>query len=504
MTLTPIPGVDTDVDVVEVHVEVPAGGVISYDLRRLCTALGVLDPACLAVETDGLNRALITVYKNPPLADMPHAVGEDLVMDDRGYITVGRHHDGRPARIRLYEPGSGAQRSVMFGTTGAGKSRSLQLRLAAEKRSGIVSWLADLKGGQSVPEAKDNVDWHTTSQEGAILMLLAAVAVIEERTRRYAAMGRSYFAIDDPDPLLVVHIDEANRLLEKGAPYRDLAAFLFKEIGRTGRSVGVGEDAAAQAGHVDELGGSDTLRAMLKEGEVTLLRWSSSMMASLVSDGLLPAGAQLAVIPKLTGPPRLRSRFDPDDDTTAPTSTAGTAYLLNSERPTAVMRHFRVGSLTPVDGLDPLILELYGPGEPRRLEETSWEAAGEAYTTRHEEEIPAHLIAQLTGEDTGDDGDDGEVDERGTTRKKKQKTNGLRIPKAAPTTAPPPTVKPTIAARILRALENGPLSRADIVAAVNTDGGDEVTPGSIATNLTTLTRKGHATNPERGIYTLAD
>ncbi len=72
-----------------------------------------------------------------------------------------------------------------------------------------------------------------------------------------------------------MRIDEANRLLERGAPYRDEATHLVKELGRTGRSVGVGEELDAQASHLEELGGSDTLRAMLKEGEVVLLRWCS-------------------------------------------------------------------------------------------------------------------------------------------------------------------------------------------------------------------------------------
>lgn len=478
----------SDIDVVEMEVEVPAGGLINYDIRRLCSALGVADPACLAVETDGLTKAIITIYKNPPLADMPHARGEDLVMDKHGYIAVGRYHDGRPAPVRLYEPGSGAQRSAMFGTTGAGKSRALQLRLAAEKRSGIVSWLADLKGGQSVPEAKGQVDWHTTSQAGAVLMLLAAVAVIEERTRRYAAMGRSFFAINDPDPLLIVHIDEANRALEKGAEFRDLAAYLVKEIGRTGRSVGVGINIAAQAGHIDELGGSDTLRAMLKEGAVTLLRWSSSMMQSLVSDGLLPAGTQLAVIPKRSGPPQLRSRFAPEESESAPSSTGGTAYLLGGDRPTAVMRHFRVGSTIPVDGLDPQITALYGPGEPARLETTSHAAAGEAYAARHGE-VPAHLIAQLKGEEVPEDGGSGE--------------GALHVPAAAPSAAPL-AVKPTTAVRVLRALRDGPLAKKDIVDAVNSDGGVEVSAGGISNALSALKGQGHVGSHGQGVYHLAD
>src|SRR5690606_25192646 len=115
----------------------------------------------------------------------------------------------------------------------------------------------------------------------AIVMLRAAVDVAHARMRRYAEQGRNAFVLGGDDPLLHVHIDEANRLLERGAPYRAEATYLIKELGRTGRSVGVGIGIAAQASHLDELGGSDTLRGMLKEGEVTLLRWSSSMMRQL-------------------------------------------------------------------------------------------------------------------------------------------------------------------------------------------------------------------------------
>jgi len=465
MTVPALPTSAQHVDVVEFEVQVPAGQLIDYDLRRLCSALGVLDPACLAVETDGLTRALITVYKEPPLADLPHARGEDLVMDAQGYINVGRYHDGQIAQRRLYIPGSGAQRGAMFGTTGAGKSRALQLVLAAEKRSGIVTWLADLKGGQSAPEAEGQVDWRVTTQEGMILILRAAVAVIAARTTRYAAMGRSHFIINRPDPLLYVHIDEANRGLEKGAPYRDEAAYLVKEIGRTGRSVGVGIDIEAQAGHVDELGGSDTLRGMIKEGDTVLLRWSSSMMQSLVADGLLPPGAQLAAIPKLAGPPQLRSRFAADQPADELTSTGGMAYLLGGPRPTAVMRFFRVGSAQEVDGLDPKIVEMYGPGEPARLETTSYEAVGTAYTNR-EDGIPAQLVEQIQQE--------------------------------AVVAAP----KLTAAARVLQALEHGPLDKQSLIAAVQADGGSTLSAGTISNVLVTLTKSDQVLSDGPGKYKL--
>lgn len=62
-----------------------------------------------------------------------------LVMDDRGRIWIGRYHNGRPSLLRLYDPDSGsAQRLLLFGTTGAGKSTAGQIILAAMKRSGIA------------------------------------------------------------------------------------------------------------------------------------------------------------------------------------------------------------------------------------------------------------------------------------------------------------------------------------------------------------------------------
>ncbi|MFI0425309.1 hypothetical protein, partial [Spongiactinospora sp. 9N601] len=232
-------------------------------------------------------------------------------------------------------------------------SRTLQMELAAEKINGIVSWLADLKHGQSVPEAEDNVDWFGTTPEEAMLALRSGAGVTNERMARYSAMGRTAFVLGRPDPLLHIRIEEANRLLEKGSPYREEATFLIRELGRTGRSVGVGVGLSAQASHLEELGGSDTLRAMLKEGEVTLLRWSSSMMRQLVADGLLPAGVQLMPIPKTLRPARLVSQFDDvdGDDEDDAEGTQGTAYILSGPHPTAMMRHWRVGSIEPLEGM---------------------------------------------------------------------------------------------------------------------------------------------------------
>lgn len=466
-------------EVVELMLEVPQGQVIRYDLAALCSALDISDPTRIAVETDGSRRAIVTIYPSNPLADMPPPSLADMMMDRHGRIVVGRYHNGRPARRRLFDPHTGsAQRALVFGTTGAGKSRTVQYLLACEKRNRIVSWFADLKGGQSAPEAAGQVDWHATTQEETILMLRAAVAVAEARQRRYQALGRNSFLIGDPDPLLSVRVDEANRLLEKGAPYRDEGTMLVKELGRTGRSVGVGMELDAQASHLEEMGGSDTLRAMLKEGEVTLLRWSSSMMRQLVADGLLPAGEHLMPIPKTLAPRVLRSQFDltADEDEDAP-GTQGTAYLLSSPHPTSMMRHFRVGSIKPTPGLDPEIRDLYGSEDPELLEEASHDAASETYASRHDPVAMAALCLALQEEQTQT---------------------------ALVADDDPPSAsgkKPRLVDRIRTVLSSaGEMTADDVLAAVNADGGREVKLGTVRNTLGQLADDEKVVRLERGLY----
>ncbi|MCM1943686.1 transfer protein [Streptomyces sp. G3] len=480
MSIAPtVPGIP-DGQIVELRVEVPPGQVIKYDLAALASAFEITDPGRIAVETDGSRTALVTIYPSNPLAEMPPPSESDMLMDAYGRIVAGRYHNGRPARRKLFDPRTGsAVRALTFGTTGAGKSRTVQYILACEKRNGIVSWYGDLKGGQSAPEARGQVDWLATSQEEVILMLRAAVAVAQERQARYAAMGRNAFVIGDPDPLLSVRIDEANRLLEKGAPYREEGTYLVKELGRTGRSVGVGEELDAQASHLEELGGSDTLRAMLKEGEVTLLRWSSSMMRQLVADGLLPAGTQLVPIPKSLKPRVLRSQFaegaDDDDDVC---DTQGTAYLLSGPHPASMMRHFRIGSILPMPGLDPEILALYGPGDPHRLEATSNEAAGEAYAARGTDAMAALCEAVK--------------EEQAKTTAKAQAGKGGRGAQL---------LEDRI--RVVLADADDPMTPDEIASLINADGGPEVRVGSVRNRLGMLADSGDVVRAGRGLYEIA-
>ncbi|MFI6503701.1 hypothetical protein [Nonomuraea typhae] len=478
----------------ELSVEVPRGHTIRYDFNALVSALGCEDdPSRLAVETH-FHRGLVTIYGRNPLARIRAVTRADLAMDRNGSIVVGLYHNGEPAKMRLFDPKSGsAQRFFKLGTTGGGKSRVLQLQLIAEKLNGIVSWVADLKFGQSVPEAEHHVDWFVRTPEGAILLLLAAVAVAKQRMLRYSAAGRTAFWLTPGgDRLLHVHIEEANRLLEKGAPYRDLATYLIKELGRTGRSVGVGIDLCAQASHLEELGGSDTLRAMLKEGEVTLLRWSSTMMKQLVTDGLVPSGEQLMPIGNSLQPRGgLRSQFDPEPDDEDAPGTQGMAYLLNSRRPTALMRHWRVGSIAPLPGLDPEILALYGDDEPARLEQTSHEAAGAAYTARHDADAFQELCEQLRHEH-----EQAQHPIQPITKTAGSGSNADDDPE--PPAPHPARLHERVLAVLAKAAE--PMSAEAVLAAVNADGGRKVKIGSVRNDLKALADADSITRAGHGLY----
>ncbi|MFD7867605.1 DNA/RNA helicase domain-containing protein [Streptomyces sp. NPDC059783] len=455
----------------EYVLKTPAGGVKRYDHEALCDLLEVPDRSRVIFEQGVGREAIVRIYPSNPLMNMREVSLDDLVMDERGRIRLGTYYDGSSLTFRLFDPKTGnAQRGAVFGTTGAGKSRLVQAILVACKRSGIVVHLADLKSGQSVPEAAGQVATRVTTQYETILMLRGLVAEAERRMSDYAERGRSGFIKDDPDPLMYGIIDEANRLLEEGAPFRDEGAKLIKELGRTGRSVGVGIIIAAQAGHLAELGGSDTLRAMLKEGEVILLRWSSGMMQQLVGDGLVPRGEALQPIPKVVGRVQRIRRYNEvatDDDEDA--NSQGMLYHLTGPRPMSMARTFVVGSVAPTAGFDPLILDLYGPEAP----------PGEGI----------NLMAFVTAKELKllGDSDDGPA-----------ATAPPSPAAAAAAAAEEPAAPTSLADRILAILPPEGMTEPDLMVALDADGlsTKPVRRGTLRTTLSTMRKTGTLPRPD--------
>jgi hypothetical protein len=176
------------------------------------------------------------------------------------------------------------------------------------------------------------------------------------------------------------------------------------------------------------------------------------MMASLVGDGLLPTGENLQPIPKILGAARRIQRWGaPVDRSKEKPNSQGMCYHLTSARPTSVARYFLVGSLSPHEGFDPVIRQLYGsappPGKPLKLIfPPPKEGKG----------------GQTAGDSDGLEYGDGDEDES------------------------LPAMPRTLKERILAALDSGPLSETDLLAALDEDGGKDAKRGSVRTTVSTL------------------
>ncbi|MFJ2565782.1 hypothetical protein ACIO02_22970 [Streptomyces sp. NPDC087568] len=361
----------------------PPGKEIHLPHTAICSAFGIDDPSRLVIETDGIRQGVVSIYKTNPLMKVRKATVEDLTMDDKGRVTIGVCHDGKPARMRLWDPSQGALRGITAGVTGAGKSVLQNLILAAEKRSGVVSWVGDVQGGMSLPEAEGRVDWFAKGPVETLLMLTAAHAVMKYRERISNEMGRGDFALNRPWPLVNITLDEINRLLSHpDEAMRKATAYLIADIQKTGRKVGIGIRLAVQSLHLKDLGDDDAIRQQGKVGALFLMRTASSSTKEMGLDGIAPAGFQMENIPaRIYENGQIEALFSGKDDEDGE-STAGMAYMFLDGR----AKFMRTFFAEKVDGVYPDLIALYGDEPANGLTEGEAKAAqaGAAiYGVRH-------------------------------------------------------------------------------------------------------------------------
>ncbi|MFJ3438828.1 hypothetical protein ACIPMU_35485 [Streptomyces cyaneofuscatus] len=504
------PGVDlidhrTEKDRIVLLVASPPGKTIYLPHTAICSAFGIDDPSRLVIETDGIRQGVVSVYKTNPLMKVRKATVDDLTMDDKGRITIGVCHDGKPARMRLWEPGQGALRGITAGVTGAGKSVLQNLILAGEKRSGIVSWVGDVQGGMSLPEAEGRVDWFAKGPVETLLMLTAAHAVMKYRERISNEMGRGDFALGRPWPLINITLDEINRLLSHpDEAMRKATAYLIADIQKTGRKVGIGIRLAVQSLHLKDLGDDDAIRQQGKVGALFLMRTASSSTKEMGLDGIAPAGFQMENIPaRIYENGQIEALFSGKDDEDGE-STAGMAYMFLDGR----AKFMRTFFAEKVDGVYPDLIALYGEEPANGLtpgEAQAAQAKVGLYDLRHTNpyadcdtlaqafsDAPSSTPAAATpAPATGTDGDGGEA------------------PAPAPFEAPfadipfglsdDPGEEPGLQDQILELLAEGPKPLKDLRAAL-----PGFQPSSVSNACSQLKAKGLATTRKRGVWQLTD
>lgn len=485
----------------------PPGREIRLPHTAICSAFGIDDPSRLVIETDGIRQGVVSVYKTNPLMKVRKATVDDLTMDSKGRITIGVCHDGKPARMRLWDPGQGALRGITAGVTGAGKSVLQNLILAGEKRSGVVSWVGDVQGGMSLPEAEGRVDWFAKGPVETLLMLTAAHAVMKYRERISNEMGRGDFALGRPWPLINITLDEINRLLSHpDEAMRKATAYLIADIQKTGRKVGIGIRLAVQSLHLKDLGDDDAIRQQGKVGALFLMRTASSSTKEMGLDGIAPAGFQMENIPaRIYENGQIEALFSGKDDEDGE-STAGMAYMFLDGR----AKFMRTFFAEKVDGIYPDLIALYGDDPANGLTRGEAEAAQAKvalYDLRHTNpyadcdtlaqafsDAPGSTPAASTpapAPGPGTDGDGGEAP--------------APVPFGGPFADIPfglsddPGEEPGLQDQILELLADGPKHLKDLRAGL-----PGFQPSSVSNACSQLKAKGLATTRKRGFWQLAD
>ncbi|WP_152626619.1 hypothetical protein [Streptacidiphilus carbonis] len=488
---------------IRLRIAAPRGKTLRVNHEALCSALGIDDISRLVLEGAGPREAVVYIYRTNPLLHVRAPTVEDLTMDDRGRISVGVAHDGTAARMQLFNFDTGrAQHGITAGTTGAGKSGLMRILGAAQRISGITSWMADVQGGMSMPEMEGRIDWMAKGPDETMQQLRALHAV--KRYREACSRGRGDFDFHGPWRLIQWTGDEINRLLSSlDQAVRKEAAWMIGDLQKTGQKVGIGVDLAVQSLHLKELGDNHEIREKGKEGHVFLMRTASSSTQGMGLDGIAPIGAHISPIPeRIYEGAGAQELFD-GTAATEGVPTPGMGWLITEGK--AVL--FRTFVLEKVNGLYPQLEELMDgypistltPGEAR--------AAGAAYAHRGD------AANKAPGETT-----DGPAVAAGSAlteeleritrlleadNKAKQQNEG-ELPEAPSPMEAAKAKTPTIRERILAALQGHPdgLGLKEIRTAVGcgTEGG----PGTNSVNnaVSALANENQLTPLGKGVYRL--
>ncbi|MFE1576255.1 hypothetical protein [Streptomyces fradiae] len=464
------------------RVEAEESRMISLSRLKLARALGVEDPELVMVETDGMAAGVVSVYREHPLLNIREATVEDLAMRPDGTIAIGLCHDGRLARMPLFDPEQGALTDLVVGAPGSGKSVTLNTILAAERISGVVSIVADAQNGMSLPEANGRV-FHFGSGIAALgATLVGACAVADYREKVSAEHGWGGFKIGDPWSLVNVSLDEINRVLgaeaEVPAEFRKWITSMIGRFQLTGRKLGMGVRFAGQSIHVADLGDAEKIRANAKNGTVWLGRVNSSTTKSMAAD-MVTDGTEVTPIPKHFGSVSadVEAAWTGEEVPRGPV-TAGRAWLIQGGR----CLNTRVFKAVKKDRTFPGLIALYESAPIPQLtpEETGiFQRAYEAALTTIERFLAGEEAPKTEGGEEGAEG-----------------------PATAPAGPVLPTMPRTLRDRILDALADGPRRTREIRAAVGVGTPDGPASGSVDNTLTKLREEGLIMQPSRGEWAL--
>ncbi|MFI0822207.1 hypothetical protein, partial [Streptomyces sp. NPDC021115] len=315
------------------EIVVPRGRTFEMRLKETASALDIDDLDLITLEPLGPRRGRVSVFAENPLKKGT-LFGDNNVIDlETGLAPIGVYYDGELANYRFWLPGSGAVHDFITGTSGSGKSRTVDALLGMERRCPLVcSIVIDPQAGLSLPDWPDGVAVFAPGNDLGIVTLRAVAAWMKNRADRYSRMrwtddkgreriGRAFFVPGDPDPFVVLTIEEAHDLLND-PDHGEEAVKLLGDMSKEVRKVGLKLRVCNQGPNAEELGGKTLIRDILQGGNNLVLRSGSAATGKRAAGSAL-AGVDPGAIPR---------------EFADGTSTGGLGYLAGPDNRTAMWR----------------------------------------------------------------------------------------------------------------------------------------------------------------------
>lgn len=258
------------------------------------------------------NRCDIFAQRHSPIVDTV-VWDPKTVNGPGGYAEVGRYLDGTPVMYELFREGFGSPSGLVSGTTGSGKSETLNLLFAVDRwahyphpetgePTGMVaSFLIDPQQGQSFAEFIDDLAAPVATSLLEAKILVGALHAEALRRNRYLArvewwdprrkrlrQGRKWWDPRIDGPGLTLYIDEAWMFLGDSE-----FAGMVTAAARMWRKCGLRVIIATHMPLLTDLGGSMALRDMLTGGFVWVGRTANGLTNQLAFNGRLPADPRL-------------------------------------------------------------------------------------------------------------------------------------------------------------------------------------------------------------------
>lgn len=289
-------------------------------------------------------RGTIRLMKHNPLKEgVPFPGTHVLKISDGGYVQIGRHVSGFPARIQFVDPKLGAKHLFVAGVTGSGKGGLIQIVALADHVNGHAIIYSDPKGSSN-PDVETMACFSGLGDDGCMGPLRVAYALLRWRIEESARLKMKNFVPTPDRPWVRLILDEAHVPLSELEQHKKEAAKILEALAAKARSQGIILTIVNQAVNADKLGGSTALRTnVIQGGSLVMLRTDSGQQ-HLITTGF--EGVDPGQIPASWDVKRPLVY----DETVAmqdPESTFGLGYTLGPGGAAEMMRDFILESAAP-------------------------------------------------------------------------------------------------------------------------------------------------------------